>query len=253
MKEILVIIPAYNEAENIGPVLDELLQPDLSRLADVVVINDFSSDNTVEVVKSRGIKVLNNPYNMGYGSSIQLGYKYAASRHYRYVIQMDADGQHDCSNILPIYQELGKADQDGNHPDIVLGSRFVTNDQIVGDMTVSGIKKLAIRLFRKVIWLLTKKTILDPTSGLQGLSYRAYSSYAQYGNFDDRFPDSNMILQMLLSGYRIREIPAIMHNRTVGTSMHSGLKPIIYMIRMSLSLMAVWIHASYQQRKNAKK
>ena len=82
---------------------------------------------------------------------------------------------------------------------------------------------------------------MDPTTGLQGLSWRTVLFYSKYNNFDDRYPDANMIMQMLLLGFRVREIPAIMHARTEGESMHSGLKPIIYMFRMTISIIAVWI------------
>jgi hypothetical protein len=71
------------------------------------------------------------------------------------------------------------------------------------------------------------------------LSRRAVLFYSKYNHFDDKYPDANMIMQMQLLGFRIEEVPAIMHARTVGTSMHSGLKPIIYMFRMFFSILAV--------------
>ena len=81
----------------------------------------------------------------------------------------------------------------------------------------------------------------DPTTGLQGLSYRAFLFYSQYNHFDDKYPDANMIMQMLLLGFNVTEIPAVMHARTEGVSMHSGLKPVIYMFRMVFSIIAVWV------------
>ena len=107
--------------------------------------------------------------------------------------------------------------------------------------SVSAAKKVAFVLFRKMIWIGTGEKIMDPTTGLQGLSWRTVLFYSKYNNFDDRYPDANMIMQMLLLGFRVREIPAIMHARTEGESMHSGLKPIIYMFRMTISIIAVWI------------
>jgi hypothetical protein len=80
---------------------------------------------------------------------------------------------------------------------------------------------------------------MDPTTGLQGLSRKAVLFYSQYNHFDDRYPDANMIVQMLLLGFHVREIPAVMHARTAGTSMHSGLKPVVYMVRMFFSIIAV--------------
>lgn len=124
-KEVLVIIPAYNEAANIGKVLDQLERPEISEIADVLVMNDASVDSTNWLVKARGHAVVTHVFNLGYGSGIQLGYKYAVRRDYKYVIQMDADGQHDVCNIPVIYDRLRQKDEDGRYPDIVLGSRFM--------------------------------------------------------------------------------------------------------------------------------
>ena len=96
-------------------------------------------------------------------------------------------------------------------------------------------------LFRSLIRIFTGKKISDPTTGLQGLSRRTFCYYAGFDHFDDQYPDANMILQMIMLGYEVKEIPALMHQRTTGKSMHSGLKPIIYMIRMCYSIFAVWI------------
>lgn len=124
-KEVLLIIPAYNEEKNIGKVMDQLAQPEIAELVDVLVMNDASSDNTIWMVKQRGYAVVTHVFNLGYGSGLQLGYKYAIRRGYRYVIQMDADGQHDVCNIRKIYEKLKEKDTDGRTPDIVLGSRFM--------------------------------------------------------------------------------------------------------------------------------
>ena len=105
-KEVLLIIPAYNEEKNIGKVMDQLAPPEIAKLVDVLVMNDASSDNTIWMVKQRGYAVITHVFNLGYGSGLQLGYKYAIRRGYRYVIQMDADGQHDVCNIRKIYEKL---------------------------------------------------------------------------------------------------------------------------------------------------
>ena len=238
-KEVLIIIPAYNEGKTIGDLLEKLKQPEIAEIADVLVMNDASKDNTAKVVRSRGHEVVTHIFNLGYGSGLQVGYKYASRRNYKYVIQMDADGQHDVSNVLKLYERLTTPDEAGNYPDIVLGSRFVPGSI---SFPVSIMKKVAFVLFRGLIRLDTGKKIMDPTTGLQGLSHRAFSFYAGYGHFDDRYPDANMIMQMLLLGYRVEEIPAVMYARTEGVSMHSGIiKPMKYMFRMMFSIIAVWL------------
>jgi len=237
-KEVLIIIPAYNEGKTIGALLEQLGKPEVAEFADVLVMNDASKDNTAQVVKEHGHAVVTHVFNLGYGSGLQVGYKYAERNGYRYVIQMDADGQHDVCNVFSLYKELKTPDEAGNYPDIILGSRFVEGSI---SFPVSALKKVAFTLFRFLIRMGTGKTIMDPTTGLQGLSRRAFSYYAGYGHFDDKYPDANMIMQMIMLGFKVEEIPAVMYARTEGVSMHSGLKPIIYMLRMMFSIIAVWV------------
>mgnify|MGYP000744393052 CR=1 FL=1 len=113
-KEVLLIIPAYNEEKNIGKVMDQLAQSEIANIVDVLVMNDASSDNTNWMAKQRGYAVVTHVFNLGYGSGLQLGYKYAIRRGYQYVIQMDADGQHDVCNIPKIYEKLKEKDTDEN-------------------------------------------------------------------------------------------------------------------------------------------
>lgn len=235
-KDLLIIMPAYNEEKNIVPVLEKLEQPEITEIADVLVMNDASSDSTNWVVKSHGHTLVTHVFNLGYGSALQLGYKYAIRRRYKYVVQMDADGQHDVCNIPKLYEHLRTRDVDGKYPDIVLGSRFMEGSS---SFHVSVAKKMAYALFRMLIRLFTGRKIADPTTGLQGLSRKAVLYYSKYKHFDDRYPDANMIIQMILLGFKVEEIPAVMHARTEGKSMHAGLKPILYMFRMMFSIFAV--------------
>lgn len=237
-KELLIIIPAYNEEKNISALLDKLEQPEIADIADILVMNDASSDATNWITKERNHTVVTHVFNLGYGSALQLGYKYAIRREYQYVVQMDADGQHDVCNVKQIYQALKTADENGKYPDIILGSRFLEGS---GYYPVGIVRKTAMKLFRGMIYLATGRKITDPTTGLQGLSRRVVLFYSKYNHFDDKYPDANMIMQMLLLGFQVKEIPAVMHPRMEGVSMHSGLKPMIYMFRMMFSIIAVWI------------
>ncbi len=99
-RELLIIIPAYNEGKNIRKVLTELKE--FSGWADILVINDASTDSTNWIVKEMQYPMISQPFNMGYGCALQTGYKWAIRRSYKYVIQMDGDGQHDVSNIPAI-------------------------------------------------------------------------------------------------------------------------------------------------------
>ncbi|MCI8441528.1 MAG: glycosyltransferase family 2 protein [Provencibacterium sp.] len=234
--ELLVVIPAYNEEKTIARVLELLKREGVFEFADILVVDDGSLDATGQIAKDSRCLLVSHVFNLGYGSALQTGYKYALRNGYQYVIQMDADGQHDPCNIPVIYSSLREPDEAGRLPDMVLGSRFMEGSV---DFPVSAAKKMAFLLFRFMIRLATGERIADPTTGLQGLNRRAFSCYAAYGRFDERYPDANMIMQMLLLHYRIRQIPAVMHARQDGQSMHAGLKPVWYMLRMFFCVLAV--------------
>lgn len=238
MKEVLLLIPAYNEEESIGTFLNKLEKAGVYELADILVVNDFSRDQTVNIAHQHHVKVINHVYNLGYGSALQLGYKYAVRKQYKYVIQLDADGQHDACNVFNLYNKLTTPQADGTLPDIVIGSRFADGSKT---FYISGLKKVSISFFRWMIKVTTGQQIKDPTSGLQGLSRDAFLYYSKFQNFDNMYPDANMIVQMLMLGYRIVEIPSVMHEREAGESMHSGIwKPLLYMMIMPLSVLAVY-------------
>lgn len=249
MKEVLLLIPAYNEEESIGDFLNKLEQAGVYELADILVVNDFSRDQTVQIAHEHHVKVINHVYNLGYGSALQLGYKYAVRKKYRYVIQLDADGQHDACNVFNLYEKLTTPDDHGVLPDIVIGSRFAEGSET---FHISGLKKISIGFFRWMIRKTTGQSIKDPTSGLQGLSRDAFLYYSKFQNFDNMYPDANMIVQMLMLGYRIVEIPSVMHERQAGESMHSGIwKPLVYMMVMPLSVMAVYFRLKTHQQQRA--
>lgn len=235
-KELLVLIPVHNEEKNIGGVLEQMVLQGIQDTADVLVVNDASEDGSARVLRKWPVRVLTNTERMGYGTSLQIGYRYAARNGYRYVIQLDGDGQHDVCNIRPIYQRLQMAGGDGEYPDIVLASRFMEGST---EFPVIFLKRAAFGWFRFLIRVITKRRIADPTTGLQGLSKRAFTYYGERGHFDDKYPDANMVIQMLLLGFHITEIPAVMHARKEGRSMHRGVQTFWYMCRMFFEIPAV--------------
>ena len=121
---LLVIIPAYNEETTLPACLKELYERGVDKIADILVINDASTDNTKKAAINGGAQCISLIYNLGYGNALQTGYKYASQMDYDYIIQMDSDGQHDPCNIETIFRELQTPDENG-YPDIVLGSRFL--------------------------------------------------------------------------------------------------------------------------------
>lgn len=236
-KELLVIIPAYNEEKNIQEVLKQIRSQRIEELADVLVIDDASEDSTAQIVKASRHLLIRNIDRLGYGNALRVGYQYAVKGNYRYVIQMDADGQHDVCNIPVIYKRLLETDVDGHAPDIVLASRFMKGSSA---FPVSLLKKIAYAWFRLLVYAAAGRKIADPTTGLQGLSRKAFCYYSDFRHFDDKYPDANIIALMILIKFRVVEVPAVMHARTEGKSMHSGLKPIWYMLRVTYSMLIIF-------------
>ncbi len=229
MSKSLILIPAYNEAGIICDVLDEI--KGLIKDIDILVIDDGSTDNTSYLASKKGALVIKLPYNIGYGGALQTGFKYAVGNSYEYIIQFDGDGQHDPNNIREILAILEEKSYD-----IVIGSRFLSTSYKSGFM-----KMIAIKLFRLIIKLSTGTKITDPTSGLQGLTRKVFSYYAMMGNYPIDFPDADILITMLRFNYRIKEIPANIRKRQCGKSMHSGMKPLFYFMKIMLSIFIVLI------------
>ncbi len=248
MKQVLLIIPAFNEEESLPALINSIAGSPIVDVADLLIINDGSKDQTGPISWKLGALVLTNVYNMGYGSSLQVGYKYAVRHNYKYVLQMDADAQHDIKNLQTMLDIMLS---DRNPPiDILIGSRFLPGAQ---SFPTSRAKMLVIKIFRAIIKSSTGRVITDPTSGLQALSERAFEFYSRFNNFHFEYPDTNMIIQMLLNDFVIEEFPALMHPRVAGESMHSSLKPIMYMFKMSLSTIIVIVREKMARRRRQRK
>lgn len=228
--KVLFIIPAYNEEENIEKVLKEI-KKDVN-YADILVINDCSTDNTASIVKKNGIKCITNVFNMKYAMAVQTGIKYAAMNNYDYVIQFDADGQHIAKEAEKIYKYSKK-----NDCDIVIGSRYLKN---MG-YPCPFFRRIGTKLFEILIRIFCRKKIADPLSGFQCLNKRVIQRYSKMGNYPE-YPDANLVIEMLLNEYKIEEVPTKMRLREAGESMHGGIiKPIKYMITMFYSCIVIFI------------
>lgn len=230
MNEFLMIIPACNEEANISRVLSSLNQ--LKLPIDILVVDDGSSDRTVQIASTFPVFVLSHPTNLGYGCAIQTGYRFAARRGYPYVISFDADGQHDPAYVLHMMEAI---QQEGT--DVVIGSRFLMK----GDMKVGWMKRLAFKFFRGLIYSATKKKITDPTSGFRAYKFSVYEPLANELNFPWDYPDSNFIIEIILNQNRVVEIPVNMYDRENGKSMqHSSLiKACVYTLQILLSVFVV--------------
>jgi glycosyltransferase involved in cell wall biosynthesis len=167
---------------------------------------------------------------MGYASSLELGYIYALQHHYDIVVQMDGDGQHLAEEIPHILNPVI-----GGAADIVIGSRYLLSEQ---GYKTTWVRRIGQKFFGRIFSLITKEHITDPTSGFQCLSKKAFQLFTG-GHFPDDFPDIDVLLISHYAGLAIKEVPVVMTERSGGQSMHSGLKPLYYIMKMLLSIFIV--------------
>jgi glycosyltransferase involved in cell wall biosynthesis len=223
--DTLVIIPAYNEERNISDLIHSIKQlyPDM----DVAVIDDGSSDATAQLAGRAGAHVLSHPFNMGYGVSLQTGYKYAVLRDYRFVVQVDGDGQHDPGGIGTLLDNVRT-----NASDIVLGSRFLAQN----DYKPSIFRLTGIRIFSVVLRLLSGREVKDVTTGFQAMNRKVLDVFVS-DIFPYDYPDADVILLLSGLGFRIKEVPVTMYPNKEGKSMHrSPLNALYYIFKMILSM-----------------
>lgn len=229
--KVLVIIPAYNEEENIQKVINEV-KKDIN-YADVLVINDCSTDNTLKILEENKIDHVSNVFNMKYALSIQTGIRYAFYNDYDYVIQMDADGQHIAKEAAKLYERCKKGDVD-----IVIGSRYLVDT----GYPCPFFRKIGTKLFSLMIRVLCRKKVADPLSGFQCINKKIIKRYSRLGGYPPEYPDANLVIEMLMEGYKITEVPVKMRLRETGESMHGGIiKPIKYMVGMFYACIIIFI------------
>lgn len=235
--DTLIVIPAFNEAKRIAQVIKKIRM--VVPGVDILVIDDGSWDNTIEVATRAGANVAPLPYNMGYGAALQTGYRYANRRGYKYVVQMDADGQHEPGSIPDL---LTAVSQPG--VDVVMGSRWLGMSEYKGPM----LRKFGKFYFGFIAGLLTHYKVTDPTTGFQALTdsvLRFFCSDVYPGDY----PDADVIIMLHRAGFCVREIPVIMYQDDSGQSMHSGLKPIYYGMKMMMSIFVTMLRDDRQLKK----
>lgn len=199
-----VIIPAYNEEQNIAAVIRGVSE----HCQDIVVIDDGSSDFTGGVARDEGAMVLAHPKNMGYFEALKTGYRYASEMKYDGIVQIDADGQHDAAGIPALLDK-------GRSWDAVIGSRFLGPERY----PTPPVKSIGIRIFRHLIHRETGLSITDPTSGFRFMDRRAYSFCSR---LKCNYPDANLIIMLHRQGFIITEVPVAMSPNRQGRSMHKG-------------------------------
>lgn len=219
--KVLVIIPAYNEEENILNVIKGLQKtvPE----CDYIVINDCSKDNTKKILEENYIPHVDLIVNLGLTGAVQTGYKYAWYHGYDAALQFDGDGQHLPEHI----PDLIKGIEQGY--DIVIGSRFMEKKKPF------SMRMLGSRIISWMIQLTTGKKVTDPTSGMRMINRELIKDYAFEIN---RKPEPDTLAYQMKRGYKVKEIQVTMQERVAGTSIYSGIgNSIKYMVKVIITLL----------------
>jgi glycosyltransferase involved in cell wall biosynthesis len=219
----LAIVPAYNEQDSIGTVLEEIraAEPDLH----VVVGNDASIDRTAAIAARAGAIVLDLPFNLGIGGAMQTGYQYALEHGFELAIQVDGDGQHDPREIGRVLEPIldGRAD-------LVVGTRFVEG----GGYRGTRLRRVGIRIFAAVVSLLVGERVSDTTSGFRAVNRKTLRLFA--AQYPHDYPEVESIVLLSRHGLRMLEVPVQMRVRETGSSSITAVRSVYYMVKVLLAL-----------------
>lgn len=225
MEKILVIVPAYNEAENIREVIRKLHQENDGW--DILVINDASTDKTSHIARKTGFAdVIDLPYNLGIGGCVQTGFRYARRQGYDYALQFDGDGQHSVEEIQKLLDLVMSGDAD-----VAIGSRF---RQKHDGFKSSSTRRIGIRIFEWFSFILIHQRITDHTSGFRAYNRKALVFLADY--YPSDFPEPEVVILLGRNGFIIKETFTQMHERRGGVSSIPITKGPYYMIKVLLSM-----------------
>lgn len=223
-KRVLVIIPAYNEEATIASVVTSLhdLVPDF----DIVVIDDGSTDETAKVVRGlQGVELVRLPYNLGIGSAVQTGFKFALRHGYDVAIQCDADGQHPVAQMKSLVDRLERGDAD-----MVIGSRYVSDSSYVPSWS----RRLGKSLLSRLVNVAIGGGITDTTSGFRAVNRRALRVLAKH--YPDDYPEAEALVILHRSGLRAVEVPVEMQPRQGGTSSIKPIHAAYYMVKVAMAI-----------------
>lgn len=220
----LVIIPAFNEEGNLEKTIQDICEnaPEF----DYVIINDCSTDGTLEMCRRHGFSYLNLPVNLGIGGAVQTGYRYAYYHGYDLAVQFDGDGQHSAEFLENMVQQMKESEAD-----MVIGSRFIEKEGFQS----SALRRVGIRYFTALIRLLTGQTVTDPTSGMRMINRRLLKKFTE--DYPKDYPEPESVVTALAEHYKVVELPVVMHEREEGVSSISMRRSVYYMIKVTCAIL----------------
>lgn len=220
--KVLVVIPAFNEEESILGTVEAVVEAGYP----LIVINDGSTDSTYELCRGRKIPMLNLSVNLGIGGAVQAGHKYALEQGYDIDIQFDGDGQHDASYL----DDLVACIDEGS--DLAIGSRFC--DDSSSSFKSTAMRRVGKTWLSKLIYLLSKERVTDPTSGFRACGRRTIELYCR--KYPADYPEPESIVEAAKNGLVISEIPVSMNERQGGVSSINPIRSAYYMIKVTIAM-----------------
>lgn len=232
-KKVILIIPAYNEEDNILKTYKSIIDYNKRHNTkyDVIVINDGSRDKTSEICHKNKIPVIDLIHNLGIGGAVQTGYKYAYQNNYDIAVQFDGDGQHDVRYVEKIIKPIldGKSD-------MVIGSRFIEDIETFKSTLA---RRVGINIISFFIKLVTRKKIYDTTSGFRAANKEIIKDFSL--SYPIEYPEPLTTAEILKKKYRVDEVSVEMKERDGGVSSIRAWKNFYYMINVILSLLIIGI------------
>ncbi len=239
-QRVLVVVPAWNEQDNVAAVVTEVraVHPSF----DVLVVDDGSGDDTAAVAAAAGALVCRLPFNLGVGGAMRTGYRYAVRNGYDVVVQVDADGQHDPAYATALIEQL-------EHADIVVGARFAGT----GDYTVHRARRAAMWVLALVLSRLAGNRLSDVTSGFRAVNRRAMRVFALHYPAEYLGDTVESLVIALRMQCRVVQVPVSMRTRASGTPTQSTLRAAVFLLRafvaLSLALVRRWPTAVEKPRE----
>ena len=224
-EKILIVIPAFNEQQNILRVIEDVRAGIPG--SDILVINDCSADGTSSAARlADGVKVVDLPCNLGIGGAVQTGFKYACANQYQYMVQIDGDGQHIPGEVHKLLQTMKESGCD-----MVIGSRFLD----IRSFRTTPARRMGIKFFYYLFRLLINTKVTDSTSGFRLYNRRSIEVLARCYSAD--YPEPDAIILLKKHNLCFCEVGVAMRARENGVSSISMIKSPYYMAKVILSIL----------------
>jgi hypothetical protein len=220
-----VFIPAWNEQDSVAGVVADVRKAIGD--ADILVVDDGSTDATAERARGCGVLVASLPFNQGLGAALQTGYLYALREGYDFCAHLDADGQHPASEAARLLAEV-RADR----ADLVIGSRYRDPGAAAAesdDYRPTLSRRIGTSVFRFFLTLATRQRFTDTTSGMRAANRRVMSLFSEHYSPD--FAEIESLQLAVRQGLRVEEVPVRMLERTGGTSFLTPLRSAFFIFK----------------------